>query len=142
MKIEIRKFANKGLVNQQQVCLNERLPAYVHGPVSMDFSFSVTDRGEYYLLNLSETANIELICQRCGDVWQYHHQQHYEFAVCSSEEIAEKYQSLYDPLVAENGMLDFLTILTDNMYLFLPVNHENLDCCNQDQLKLIQAHFE
>ena len=142
MKIELRKFANKGRVDNQHVSLNERLPANVHGPVNMDFSFAIEDRGEYYLLNLVEAANLELICQRCGDIWPYHYQQQHELAVCANEEIAEKYQSIYDPIVAEKGMLDFLTILTDNMYLFLPVNHENLDCCNQDQLKLIQAHFE
>lgn len=142
MKIELRKYLNKGLVENQQVCIDERLPAYVQGPVQIHFSFSVTDRGEYLLLHLVETAKLELICQRCGDSWPYDYQIQHELAVCPNEEIAEKYQSLYDPIVTEKGILDFLTILTDNMYLFLPVNHENIDGCNQDQLKLIQAHFE
>jgi len=134
MKIDLRK--NFGKTYQLQI--TERLPAQVHSPIDLKFSYTVESYKDYYLMNLTEDATLQLTCQRCGEIYDYHYQQSHQLAICVSEEVAEFYQSKYDVVVCSDFIVDILPVLTDNMHLFLPLNHEKVDYCNQNQLKLLQ----
>lgn len=134
MKIDLRKSFGK----TYQLQITERLPAQVLVPINLQFSYTVESYQDYYLISLSEDASLKLCCQRCGDLYDYHYQQSHQLAICRSEEIAESYQSKYDVVVCDDFIVDILPILTDNMHLFLPLNHEKVDYCNQNQLKLLQ----
>ena len=139
MKIEIRKFLNKARIENQQILISERLPAQVMAPVHLDYSFSLEARDDYYILHLNEAALIQLNCQRCGENWEYSYQQSHEIAICRSDEDAEKYQSSYDLMVLPDLNIDILTVITDNLHLFLPIYHEkveNGDSLRRDCLKI------
>jgi uncharacterized protein len=138
MRIDIKKHAGKGKSSIQTVLLKERLPFIVDKPVELSFSYTIENKGDFYLLQLEEEANIHLICQRCTDEWIYPYHQMHKLAVCADEKAAQKYQTLYDVLVFSDLNVDIDEVLVDNLHLFLPENHEKVDQCNKNQLKLIQ----
>ena len=136
MKIDIRRDAHKGKIQQQCILLDERLPAYINKPVNIQFDYEIEHLPDYYLLKLEEQANIELICQRCSDIWQYDYSNTHEIAVFNNDKNVEIYASSLDVIVCPDLILDIKEILLDNMHLFVPEKHEYVDQCNQDQLKL------
>ncbi len=138
MKLDIKKLANKGRSQDCSIVLDDRLPSFVDGPVELKFSYNVESRGDYYLLQLEESADVHLVCQRCADTWIYPYHQTHELVICANETVAEKYQLLYDVVVFSDLIMDINEVLIDNLHLFLPKKHEKVDQCNKNQLKLIQ----
>jgi uncharacterized protein len=138
MNIDVKKKLNRHLSEVQQVVLDERLPEFVADSFPMNFQYQIEDRGEFYLMKLKEFASVPAHCQRCGERWLCDYQNEVELAICPSEQVAEKYQSLYDVIVVPDLILDIKDVLIDNMHLFLPNKHLEVEKCNQDQLKLMQ----
>ena len=138
MKLDIKKLANKGRSQEYSVVLEDRLPSFVDKPVELKYSFNVESRGDYYLLQLEESGEVHLVCQRCADTWIFPYHQIHELAICADEAVAEKYHLLYDVVVFTDLIIDICDVLADNLHLFLPKKHEKVDQCNKNQLKLIQ----
>jgi uncharacterized protein len=138
MKIDLRKDSHKGKCSGNIIILEERLPMFVNQPIQVEFNYSIQCVNDYYLMQLEEKTSVELICQRCSDLWGYDYSNSHELIVCLNEKKAEKYQAIYDVIVAPDLIVDIKEILLDNMHLFLPEKHEDIDQCNQNQLKLLQ----
>lgn len=138
MNIDVKKKSNQNLSEVQKVLLDERLPYYVTESFLMNFQYQIENRGEFYLIKLKEFASIPVQCQRCAEIWFFDYQNEVELAICPSEQVAEKYQSVHDVIVVPDLILDIKDVLIDNMHLFLPNKHLEVDKCNQDQLKLMQ----
>ena len=138
MKLDLKKFINSAPKVAQCISLQERLPAFVAGSFEMEFSYEVIDNGEFFLLKIVENALVPMHCQRCmGEFIQQHHLET-EIAVCHNEKLAEKYQSLYDVIVAKDSIVDLEAILVDNCHLYLSAFHQELDECEANQLKSSQ----
>ena len=137
MKLDLRKDVNKEKKANNSILLDERLPDFINKPIEICFTYEIERYPEYYLLNLHEKATIELVCQRCSDIWQYEYSNVHKMAVLLSEKNIGTYESLFDVIVSPDLTLDIKEIILDNMHLFLPEKHENVDHCNQDQLKLL-----
>ena len=138
MKIDLRKDANKGKCIGGTIFLAERLPIFVNQPISIDFNYSIQRFDEYYLISIEEKSSVQLICQRCSEAWVEEHAHTTELMICFNEKTAERLQNEYDVIVLPDLILDIKEVLLDNMHLFLPEKHENIDQCNQDQLKLLK----
>ena len=138
MNIDIRKKANHVKSDIHTLLLDERLPFFVEKPFEIRFEYSVEHKGDIYFLVIDEEGMVPLLCQRCFDECIYDYKHRTELAVCKDDLVVEKYQDSYDIIVLPDLILDIKGVLIDNMYLFLPENHENIDQCNKDQLKLMQ----
>jgi uncharacterized protein len=138
MKIDLKKKLNLAQAVVDKVLMDERLPAHVVRSFEMNYRYDVQDKGEFYLLNIKENAMIPIYCQRCMQEFSCDYTLESELAICPSEQIAEKYQSLYDVIVVSDAMVDFKEILIDNLHLFSPQFHQTIEDCDSEQLKLIQ----
>ena len=138
MKIDLKKKLNMSTMISEKTCIDERLPNHVVEPFEMYYQYHVEDKGDYFLLKLQESANIPIYCQRCMQAFTTDYQLVSELAICPNEQMAEKYQSSYDVIVANDYLVDFKEILIDNVYLFSPQFHLQLADCDQNHVKLMQ----
>ncbi len=138
MKLDLKKKANHPTSIEETIYLEERLPSYVSKGFELKFNYEVQSKGEFYLLKINERADVPVYCQRCMKEFIQEYHLETELAVCPNEQIAEKYQSLYDVIVASDLIVDLKEILIDNCHLFLPQFHQNIEDCDQNQLKLMQ----
>lgn len=138
MNIDLKKKAQLGKASLETVFIDERLPSHITDPFELKCQYEVESKGEFYLLKLYEEAQLKITCQRCSQVYSYDYHLVTELAVCSDDKIAEKYQTLYDVIVAQDYLIDLKDILIDNLHLFSPQFHENIESCDQNQLKLMQ----
>lgn len=138
MRIDLKKKVQLAKSSVENVVMDERMPAHIAHAFELKCQFDVESKGDFYLLKIIEDASLPIICQRCSQEFQQDYHLETELAVCPNEQIAEKYQSLYDVIVAQDYLIDLKDILIDNLYLFSPQSHENIENCDQTQLKLMQ----
>lgn len=138
MNIDLKKKAQLAKSSLDTVLIDERLPSHISHPFEIKCQYKVESKGEFYLLKLTEDAVLPVVCQRCSQDFSCEYHLETELAVCSDEKVAEKYQSLYDVIVVKDYLIDLKDILIDNLYLFSPQFHENIENCDQTQLKLMQ----
>ncbi len=138
MNIDLKKKGLLGKPSLETVFIDERLPSHITHAFELKCQYEVELKGDYYLLKLCEEAMLPITCLRCSQEFSYHYQQKTELVVCSNEKTAEKYQSLYDVIVAHDYLIDLKDILIDNLHLFSPQFHENIESCDENQLKLMQ----
>jgi uncharacterized metal-binding protein YceD (DUF177 family) len=100
--------------------LNERLPAYLASTPTMTCTYTLTEAGSYWLLSLSVTADLPLICHHCVEPYVYAYACKTVLAICRTEVDAERLLSEYETVVAIDGKIDLEAILTDDLYLYAP----------------------
>lgn len=129
MKLNIQKCQLQEKKGPFQAVITERLPFYVKKADISSFYYTTQMFKEYYLLTLEVSAELKIECQRCMHDFDYKYNNINNLAVCRSEEIAEKLMTEYEPLVSMTNEIDLIEIITDDLHLFCPEIHDNLDAC-------------
>ncbi|NBX84093.1 MAG: metal-binding protein [Gammaproteobacteria bacterium] len=130
MKIDMRKKVNNDKNHDIKVILEDRLPSFVIEPIEMTFSYEVEKEGPLNLLTIHEKAYPKIQCQRCMEECSQPFEHTSQIAICSSDEIAQQYQSSYDLIVASDFILEINDILIDDLHLYLPNFHKKIDQCH------------
>jgi len=138
MNIDLKKKAQLAKPVVETVLIDERLPSHIPQAFELKCQYEVVFKGDFYLLIMCEDADLPIACQRCSQDFFHPYHLETELAVCSDEKIAEKYQNLYDVIVCKDYLIDLKDILIYNLHLFSPQFHENIENCDQTQLKLMQ----
>lgn len=130
MKICLRTHAKQDRRAPVRVSIHDRLPVFVKSPCELACDFQVEAHRDYYLLTLDVQGMLELTCQRCLGDFQYDYHNQSKLAVCRSEEVAEKLMASYECIVSEEGEVDLVEIITDELHLYCPEKHSELMACD------------
>jgi uncharacterized protein len=112
--------------------LNQRLPVNIEPPCQLRCTYQVFDHESYYKLTLEVESNLTIICQRCLQSFKYSYKNNTNIAICSTEALAEKMLHEYETIVSENALVDLKEVLTDEMHLYTPKNHIDIEACSKD----------
>lgn len=132
MTINLKTIAANGQTQQVQVTITERLPANIEGPCVVDCKYQVRREDNYYLLTLETSTQLIIICQRCLNQFPSLYANNSTLAICETDEQAAKLMNQYECLTSSSGQVDLIEILTDELYLYSPVNHPDLKDCDTD----------
>ncbi|MDI9818206.1 MULTISPECIES: DUF177 domain-containing protein [unclassified Legionella] len=141
MFINLKTMAAQSGQEQVNIKLQERLPAHVASPCSINCQFSVESFDHYYLLTLSVDTLLELTCQRCLKEFSYHYLNLTKLAICDSEEMAEELMERYECIVANNH-IDLQELVTDELHLYAPELHPEMIHCDGEINKFIMTEAE
>ncbi|HHF7343914.1 TPA: metal-binding protein [Legionella feeleii] len=139
MLINLKSEAAKAEPQNVKIELQERLPAYVAAPCVLDCQFKVSAEKNYYLITMDVDSIVSVICQRCLGEFHHHYTNQTTLAVCNSDEIAEKLMELYECVVSTNGQLELEELLTDELHLYVPESHLDIENCDQEINRFIQV---
>lgn len=90
------------------------------GLVEAKFSFGVDHEGIRYCRG-ELTADLTLQCQRCMEAFNYTANDDFNFGIVNSEEEAEALPKRYDPILTEEGLLNILALVEDELIVSLPI---------------------
>lgn len=139
MLINLKSDAAKAGPQNVKIELQQRLPAYVAGPCVLDCQFKVIAVENYYLITLDIDSVVSVICQRCLGEFNHHYINQTTLAVCASDEIAEKLMELYECVVSSDGHIELEELLTDELHLYVPEFHSDIENCDQEINRFIQV---
>lgn len=109
----------------QQVTLiiQERLPSHIEsvGPLTCKYQIELADN--YYLLTLHVRGVLDIICQRCANVFRHDYDNETKLAVCANDAIAERLMEHFECIVACDNQIDLTEVVTDDLHLFSPEKH-------------------
>lgn len=117
-----------------------RLPSHIEAPCSLDCAFLVEAVDNYYLLHLQVKGKLTMICQRCLHTWQYDYENSSTLAICDTDAQAEQLLTDYESMVIRNGKVDLLEILNDELYLFTPESHPDINQCDSSVDKYLRVN--
>jgi uncharacterized protein len=129
MKLNIQKCQLQEQKGPFKLVITERLPFYVKNVDIESVYYTVQRFKDFYLLTLEVNAHLKIECQRCMHDFNYMYNKVNNLAVCKSDEIAEKLMTEHEPLVSLSNEIDLIEIITDDLHLFCPEIHDNLDVC-------------
>lgn len=118
---------------QVKITLTERLPAHLQAPIEIDCQYRLRPESDFFLLDLRIQTTLCFDCSRCGETIRRDFSHECLLAVFSSDERASELAQEYDAVVAEQGELDLGQVLVDELILYAPERHENLEDCRLDK---------
>lgn len=129
MKVCLKTQAK--LAKQQSVIVNvnERLPFQLARPCQVACTFDIEANKDHYQLILVLESQVAIICQRCLGEFQHHYHHQSQLAVCADEMLAESLMSSYECIVSHNDEIDLVDIVTDDLHLYLPEKHNDIQDC-------------
>ncbi len=133
MKLNIQKCQLLEKNGPFIVSITERLPYYIEKVDDVEFYYIVERFKEFYLLTLDLNACVKIQCQRCMHDFDYQYKNVTKIAVCKSEDVADRMMAEYEPLVSLTNEVDLIEIITDDLHLFCPEIHDNLDKCMSEK---------
>ncbi len=137
MKICLKTQARNAGTQHVVVNLQERLPKHLHLSCELTCNFQVDPGDKYYLLTMTVSGVLNIICQRCLGIFQHNYKNTSKLAVCADDAIAENLMEWYECVVASDDQIDLIDILTDDLYLFTPEKHLDLTDCDSEISRLI-----
>lgn len=130
----LQEAAKQG-AQHQRVTLTQRLPEFVNPPCLVQADYEVQAETDFYLIRLTTTAELQLICQRCGTEFPYHYHNQTSIAVCKDEERAAELMEDYESVVSSGWQVSLEDLITDELYLYAPRFHPESEDCD----KLVNA---
>ena len=137
MKICLKTYAKQAGSQTVVIHVQDRKPERVNSTCELTCVFKVEACSDYYLLTLSVSANLEIACQRCLGEFHHEHINQTQLAVCANEEMAESLMESFECIVVNNYQIDLVDIVTDELHLFLPEKHQEIDGCDREMSGLI-----
>ncbi|RUQ81885.1 YceD family protein [Legionella septentrionalis] len=142
MKICLKTLAKEANAQSFAIRLDHRLPPHVDGVCQLVCDIQVEERNDYYLLSLQARGDVRIICQRCLTAFPFLYENQTQIAICSQDEIAERLMEQYECIVLPGSQVDLTEILIDDLYLFTPEKHENLEDCDVETRSFIHEENE
>ena len=130
----LKVLAKQDKVLDQNHVLSERLPVFIQAPCELHSSMHLLRQRDYYQLNLSLSGRINIICQRCMAVFEHDYHNESQLAICANEDIAQRLMSQTDPIVNPSDEIDLEAIIIDDLHLFCPEKHQDVQGCEQSSL--------
>tara|TARA_Y100001947_G_C10348081_1_gene308970 strand:+ start:3824 stop:4228 length:405 start_codon:yes stop_codon:yes gene_type:complete len=109
--------------------LNERLPSFINDKVEIKCTYSVKQLTDFYELSLITASVLPIICQRCLEVFSYDYHNQTQLAICQNIQKAQDLMAEYEVILSETGHINLPDILIDELYLWAPDKHLNLNEC-------------
>ncbi|CAM2897653.1 YceD family protein [Legionella worsleiensis] len=126
----------------QTVTVHERLPSFIHGPCQLTVALSVEAKDDYFLLHLHTNGVLQVICQRCLSEFPSSYDNKTTVAVCRSDERAEQILELYECVVASNWQVDLLELVVDELHLYAPQFHTEIEDCSSEVNDILTGKIE
>lgn len=139
MLIDLKDCAKNSHEQTAHVELVTRLPQQISTPCALDCAYTVEKRDNYFLLHLTAHGEIQLICQRCLASFSYSYQNKTTLAICDSEAYAEQLMNEYECIVSDKNSVDLIEVLTDELHLYCPKNHLNIDECDKEIYNFVKS---
>ncbi len=106
-----------------------RFPAHLVLPCTIDGWFKVEKCNNYWSLTFSVNSTLQLRCQRCLHAFTHTWQQQTEIAVCSREDIAIQLLTNHETFVAPDLRINLHEIIIDELHFSLPEKHHDEQDC-------------
>lgn len=116
--------ATASSAQQLTLLIEDRLPRHVTHVGVVSCSYQLKQRDDYYLLQITTDAVVEVCCQRCLEPFEYLYHDQQTLACCRSEETANRLMNAYDCLVVPDGLVNLQDVVTDDIHLNVPEKHE------------------
>jgi len=114
-----------------EVTLTQRLPDYIQSPCHITCDIQVTKKQDYYQLTLIVCGQITVTCQRCLGHFVEAYSNRSELALCPDDVIAERLMSIMECTVNPGDDIDLEAIITDELHLFCPEKHRDINDCDE-----------
>lgn len=121
----------------QILSFNERLPHFLRSPCQLTVTYQAEGKDDYYLIHLDVTGKLIIECQRCMHEFNFNYENHTTIAVCRSDERAEQLFELYECIVAVNWKIDLEELIIDELHLYVPEFHPQINDCNNEILQFL-----
>ena len=133
MIICLKVCAKQTKSQHAQIQITERLPYHIQSGCTFECDYSVKDFDQYYLLSLKVTGILSINCLRCLDVFPFDYENLLELAICSNEKLADELMHRYETIVSTDATIDLTCLITDELHLYTPEKHLNLEDCNYEK---------
>ncbi|AHE66676.1 YceD family protein [Legionella oakridgensis] len=133
MKISLTKLAKENERRHVILTIQKRLPEHIHAACQLSCDYWAEAAAKDYILLMMKTeGKIEIVCQRCLQVFFYDYRHETQLAVCSKEMVAERLMDQYECVVSDNYQVDLTELLTDELHLHAPEKHFDPAECDGD----------
>ncbi|HVT62185.1 MAG TPA: YceD family protein [Legionellaceae bacterium] len=129
MTPSLKTLAKQNESSHFEMEIKERLPSFIQAPAHLNCTIRVEKTAHYYHLMLGVKGLIHVICQRCLHEFDYPFNQNNDIALCADEDTAEKMMTKMDSIVHLKDELDIVSIVTDELHLYCPEKHLDLNEC-------------
>lgn len=139
MNINLKDIFRQGGTQQVFAEIKTRLPAHINGPCRLTCVIEVTEYEGDYLLKLSVDGELTIICQRCLEPFSTHYHHEAQFAIGSQTGGADRPEGPFERMIAKPHQIDLIEILTDDLHLFTPEKHADLEQCDDEMKQFLQG---
>ncbi|MFT4058426.1 MAG: metal-binding protein [Legionella sp.] len=116
----------------QKVTLSERLPHFVTAPCTLNISYRVEAKSDFYLIYLHVNGLLHLQCQRCLEEFDYTYDNDTVIAVCCSDERAEELLELYECIASPHFQVRLEDLIIDELHLYALQFHPEITDCSSE----------
>ena len=120
-----------------KLILTEHLPSFLNGPCEVQTTYRVEAKDDYYLIHLHVKGELNVLCQRCMQEFKFDHDNSTVIAVCKNEDRAESLLEIYESIVSLNGQVVLEDLVRDELYLYVPQSHPNIEDCDEEVLQIL-----
>ncbi|MDF1757875.1 MAG: YceD family protein [Legionellaceae bacterium] len=131
MKICLSKQPEDEIIGPLVTNISSRLPDFVKTPCDLTYNFKIKKHSGYYVLDLTIEGSILITCQRCLADLEHNYHNQTNIAVCRTDEEAERLMATYECIVSSNNEVDLDEIITDDLHLFCPMKHADINQCEE-----------
>ena len=133
MKINLKKTSQQSQPSSVSLTLEERLPPFLAESCVATCDYSVISHDDFDLLITEVHTDLKVVCQRCLEVFEHTYRRRSELAVCRDDTKASHHMASYDSVVSDQGEVDLVEIITDELHLYCPEKHEETFCHLHDR---------
>lgn len=106
------------------VLLKDRLPTHIVSPCAIHCEWKLDSYSNHLILSLKLTADLNLLCQRCGQAFSYPFYHENQIAFCHNQNTLEKLLPEMDCLLIEELPGEITELITDELHLYVPEKHD------------------
>ena len=117
---------------QTQITLSERLPSFLVSPCTLNVSYEVKARDDFYLINMEVSGELAVTCQRCIHEFNLKYNNSTTIAVTRNDERAEQLLEHYECIVSTNYQVNLEDLIIDELHLYVPQFHEETRDCDEE----------
>ncbi len=136
--LHLQEMVKHGSQNKT-ITLNERLPAFITGPCTLQVTYEVEAKEDFYLISLHVSGELALQCQRCLDEFTFPYDNMTVIAVCRNDERAEQILEYYECIVSANLQVSLDDLIIDELHLYAPQFHAEMSDCSSEVNQILMG---
>lgn len=139
--LHLQDLAKQG-THSTALTLTERLPNFLSAPCHLNVTYQVESEDDFYLLHLEVNGPLVVTCQRCMQEFNHPYNNQTTIAIAHSDERAEKLLEQYECIVSTNGQINLDDVLIDELYLYAPEFHPDINDCDSVVNQILSEKIE